>query len=419
MLSVPRDRIRTVDVTAHWLPRLLGLVALTIGTGQSDRRKERGLTLDGLTTADAARLRDQLLHRRPGPAVPAREVGSVHIGETLIARMTPGWLRYGPFTLSGVVTIGVLVGFGWQLANQAHLDVWHWRGWSVLADTANSVPLPVAIAAGIVIAALVVGIASAAGYALAFWGYRLTRHPSGTLHVTRGLITTRATTIEEARLRGVEISEPLLLRAVRGARCIAITTGLRVGRGAERGGSLLVPPAARAEVVRVATDVLRGTDPLAVPLAPHGAAARRRRYLRALVGALVLIGAGALLVTVTAGWPSAASVWFACGALLVLAAAALLARDRYASLGHALLGRDVVIRKGTVVRRTYLLDAEGIIGWNLRQSFFQRRANVLTLRATTAAGRQRYDLPDLDPAAALAVADGALPGLLAPFLART
>ena len=84
-------------------------------------------------------------------------------------------------------------------------------------------------------------VASTVGYALAFWDFRLTRHPGGTLHVTRGLITTRATTIEERRLHGVEISEPLLLRMVAGARLIAIATGLRVGRGAERGGSLLAP----------------------------------------------------------------------------------------------------------------------------------------------------------------------------------
>ena len=101
--------------------------------------------------------------------------------------------------------------------------------------------LAVAAVAALVLVAVVV--ASTVGYALAFWDFRLTRHPRGTLHVTRGLITTRATTIEERRLHGAEISEPLLLRMVAGARLIAIATGLRVGRGAERGGSLLVPPA--------------------------------------------------------------------------------------------------------------------------------------------------------------------------------
>src|SRR5439155_26278935 len=113
-------------------------------------------------------------------------------------------------------------------------------------------------------------IASTIGYLLAFWNFRLTRHPSGTLHVRRGLITTRSTTIEERRLRGVEISEPLLLRSVRGARVLAIATGLRVGRGAERGGSLLLPPAPHTEAVRVAALVLGSDAAFTAPLVAHG-----------------------------------------------------------------------------------------------------------------------------------------------------
>ena len=66
---------------------------------------------------------------------------------------------------------------------------------------------------------MAVVVASTVGYALAFWDFRLTRHRGGTLHVTRGLITTRSVTIEERRLHGAEISEPLLLRC--GARARA------------------------------------------------------------------------------------------------------------------------------------------------------------------------------------------------------
>ena len=38
-LSVPRDRVRTVDVTSHLMHRVLGLARITIGTGQTDRKK--------------------------------------------------------------------------------------------------------------------------------------------------------------------------------------------------------------------------------------------------------------------------------------------------------------------------------------------------------------------------------------------
>jgi putative membrane protein len=256
-------------------------------------------------------------------------------------------------------------------------------------------------------------IASTVGYALAFWDFRLTRHPGGTLHVTRGLITTRATTIEERRLHGVEVSEPLLLRSVAGARLIAIATGLRVGRGAERGGSLLVPPAARAEVERVAGQVLGATQPVTVGLVAHGPGARRRRYTRALGGWALVVVALAI-----ADWAIDAPAWLPVAALALLPIAAALAADRYHSLGHAIAEGRLVVRSGSLVRRRCAVAAEGIIGWNVERSFFQRRAGLATLVATTAAGHQHYDVEDVELGEAVRLAEELVPGLATPFLDR-
>jgi putative membrane protein len=63
-----------------------------------------------------------------------------------------------------------------------------------------------------------------------------------------------------------------------------------------------------------------------------------------------------------------------------------------------------------------MLSSEAIIGWNLQQSFFQRRARVVTLVATTAAGRQAYRMQDLTLPEAVRVAEEARPGLLSSFL---
>jgi putative membrane protein len=96
--------------------------------------------------------------------------------------------------------------------------------------------------------------------------------------------------------------------------------------------------------------------------------------------------------------------------------AGLLALDRYRNLGHARAGRYLHTQFGSLVRRRVLLQTDGIIGWNLRESFFQRRAGIATLTATTAAGRQAYRVTDLDTDAALRLADAAVPGLLTEFL---
>ena len=108
----------------------------------------------------------------------------------------------------------------------------------------------------LVVLAVVVTLLAVGGYVLSFWGYRLTRHLAGTLHVTRGLLTTRATSIEERRLRGVEIGEPVPLRWVGGRRLSAITTGLRSRNDNGGGSAMLVPPAPLGEVARVAGLVL-------------------------------------------------------------------------------------------------------------------------------------------------------------------
>lgn len=65
VVTVPRDRVRTVDVTSHVLHRVLGLARVEVGTGTSERRHEGRLRLDALSAAEAARLRVELLHRAP------------------------------------------------------------------------------------------------------------------------------------------------------------------------------------------------------------------------------------------------------------------------------------------------------------------------------------------------------------------
>lgn len=431
-VAAPLDRVRTVDVTAHPLHRALGLARVVIGTGLSDRKGRGGLTLDGLPVATAHALRAELLHWRgapPSAPTGALPDGSVPDGSALpfdpavpmppppspeveLARLDPRWIRYAPFTLSGAITGLALLGFGWRVISEGDVklnrlrvarDTGHWlRTHGVLLD---------AVAVFVLVAAFVAA-ASTAGYLLAFWNFRLSRHSGGSLHVTRGLLTTRATSIERRRLAGAELSEPLLLRAVGGARCLVIATGLRVGRGSERGGELLAPPAPARVVTSIAGAVLDDPIPFTAALVAHPPAARRRRLLRAVAGAVVavavLAGAWALL-----GIPGRA--WLT--ALLLLVLAWPLGLDRWRSLGHTLTDGYLVTRYGSLVRRRCALARPAVIGWNLRASWFQRRQGLVTLVATTAAGRQGYHITDLPAADGIELARTTTPGLLEQFLA--
>ncbi|HEU5007917.1 MAG TPA: PH domain-containing protein [Jatrophihabitantaceae bacterium] len=408
--AAPLDRVRTVDVTAHLLHRALGLARVSIGTGTSDRKGRHALVLDGLGAERAAALRSELLHRAV-PGAPSMRSAPIAPGDTELARLDPGWLRFAPFTLTGAVTGLALLGVGWRIVGEGRIDVQRLGPYRAVAERLARWPLAVDVLAVFVTVTGFVAVASTVGYVLSFSGFRLTRHDGGTLHVTRGLLTSRATSIERRRLHGVELSEPLLLRAVGGARCLAVATGLRVGRGAERGGEILLPPAPVADAVSVGSAVLETGAPLTAPLVRHPSAARRRRIARALAGAVAVGGAFDAAVLL-AGWDTA--LLSVPGVLVTIAVA--LAHDRYRSLGHAFVHGYVVSRFGSIVRRRTALAADGVIGWNLRSTFFQRRLGLTTLVATTAAGRQKYAIADLSATDAVRFADACVPGLLEPFL---
>ncbi|HEY1117342.1 MAG TPA: PH domain-containing protein, partial [Acidimicrobiales bacterium] len=115
--------------------------------------------------------------------------------------------------------------------------------------------------------------------------------------------------------------------------------------------------------------------------------------------------------------PAGAAWWLPLAvAVLVLPAALALAADRVRGLGHALVGGYVVVRSGSLNRRREALETDGVIGWNLRATWFQRRAGLATLVATTAGGRQSVTAIDVPDDVATALAHTAHPELLAPFL---
>ncbi|WP_223190383.1 PH domain-containing protein [Nonomuraea terrae] len=151
-------------------------------------------------------------------------------------------------------------------------------------------------------------------------------------------------------------------------------------------------------------------------MVPHPPAARRRRMSRAVVGtALTAVAAG--VASWALPWQDVrAWVWLVPAAVLV--AGLWAAVTSAASLGHALGVRHLVTRRGAVVRRTVALERRGISGWTFTESYFQRRSGLLTVSATTAAGRGHYEVVDVGRGDGLDLAARAVPGLLDPFVVR-
>ncbi len=279
---------------------------------------------------------------------------------------------------------------------------------SLDVDTRDwSLDIPVWVGVVLAAAVLVVGVAmlSVTGYLMTNWNFRLS-HAPGSWHLSRGLLTTRETSIDDVRLAGVSIGEPLALRLAGAARLSAIVTGL----GSGSGSSVLVPPAPRDVVAGVAGRVLDTDAPAACELVDHGPAAARRRYSRAAGPALTALALTAVVV-LAAGW----SWWLLAAPAALVVAALAIAADRARSLGHALTDGYVVARSGSLDRRREVLEVDHVIGWTFRSSWFQRRTGLTTLVATTAGGRQSVTVLDVPEVRAVELASLALPELTSSF----
>lgn len=428
--SIPRDRIRRVDATAKLLHRAFSLEVVTIATGEQGGSSDDEVKLDAVTSPDAAALRSRLLGARTdagrpptagttdaagAPAAPAGTEAGSDEGD-MLASLNWRWAPYDLFSFWTLAIPALALGGLLQALQSVGVSPDEVANDERVTGRFSDVSLGTGIAVAVA-AIVVVGVIGAlALFVETWWGFRLVREPAGRLRVRRGLLTTRSISLDEARLRGVELAEPLLLRAAGGARLRAVTTGLAGAEGS-RGESadVLLPPVPMGEAQRVAAAVL--DEPAAPTDSPdlhaHPRGARRRRLTRAVVAGASAWGLVVGVHVATDGVPPAA---WAVPAVVSVGAVAY-ALDAYRSLGHALAGRYLVVRRGSFARRTVALQRAGVIGWTVRRTVFQRRLDLATVVVTTAAGHGSYPLVDVDAGDGLRFADEAVPGLLRPFLA--
>jgi putative membrane protein len=397
VLSVPRNRIRSVQTDARLLHRLLGLAVLRVSTGQEAKR-DSVFELDAVEVNQVPRLRAILLAESPRPV--ATSTAQPPASSTVLARWQPSWLRYSPLSLSGLLTVAAAVGLVYQSGFVAALQ--HSRLAELGLDTARRLGTAVSVA---VVAAvvLVASVVLAVLRSLVTYGNLVLVRRADVLHLRHGLLRLREHTYDMSRLRGGTLRRPLLVRALGGARLDAVMTGVHgVGESA-----ILLPPCPVSTAESVLIELVGDPDVVTGPLRGHGSRAAARRWTRAL-SLPAAAGVALTVVTVLVGtdrlpawlWPA----WVA-----LVACCALLAADRVRALGHRVDSRWLVAGSGSLERRRDCLATAGIIGWTVRESLLQRRAGVVTLVAATAAGTKRYPLIDVPKNQAWAVAAQASP----------
>lgn len=386
LISLPRNRIRSVQTDRRLLHRLLGLTVLEVSTGQ-EAKGDNKFELDAVETARVDGLRATLLADSIAPASDEAPAGHV------LARWRPSWLRFAPLSFSGLAMIAAAAG----LASQAGIGDALRR--SQLARTGIEALQHASVAVVIVVGFAVLIAASVALSVLISWltyANLVLTVSGGVLNLRHGLLRIREHTFDLRRLRGGSLREPLLVRAMGGARLDAVMTGV-TGEGES---SLLLPAAPAATARTVLAELIGAPDAVDGPLRGHGPAARRRRFTRALTLPLVLA------VVLAVWWPS---VWWWVGWAVLTVCCALLAADRARALGHRVDDSWLVTRSGSLLRSRDCVASQGVIAWTVRQTWLQRRAEVATLVAATAAGRKSYQLVDVPAEWAWEIAASASP----------
>jgi putative membrane protein len=389
VLSVPRNRIRSVSTDARLLHRLLGLTVLRVSTGH-EARGDTAFVLDAVQASQVPRLRAILLADSLAPT----EEQTPEPGREL-ARWQPSWLRYSPLSFTGLAMILAAVGVVYQTGAVAALEDSRLARSGLGAAERFGVVASVAVAAVVVVAASVV---LSVLRSLVTYGNLVLRRDADVLHLEHGLLRVRQHTFDMRRLRGGTLREPLLVRLFGGARLDAVMTGVD-GAGE---ASVLLPPCPRATAEAVLSELIARPDAVTGPLRVHGAVATRRRWTRALALPAVLLVAMGALYSWTPLW-----LWLLWAVLTVCCV--LLAVDRSRALGHRVDAQWLVARAGSLDRRRDCIAAAGIIGWTVRQTLLQRRAGVATLIAATAAGVKRYRVIDVPAELAWTVAATASP----------
>lgn len=403
VLRVRRERIRSVNVESTLFHRLMRLSIVEIGTGQAESAKSSAdrFILNAIAAHQVEGLRAELLAHTD-----QAEQHHNSLGED-IAHWHPSWARFAPMSWIGCGVLASLSFATW------HMGDFHDRvRQSAVVDGYMSLtatfPWPlnwVGNGVGVFLAASVLATIT---YVMRFGKFSLST-TGPVLYVTNGLFKVQHRALDRARLRGVEIRKPLLLRLLGGARLRPIMTGTKnTGSGA----TILLPQAPRSEVIRVADIVHQHPYASTMKLRFHGRAAIWRRVTRGMIPAWFFI---ILFVLIRIDKGPEFDRWLIYVLPAIVLFFALLIIDRVRMLGHALLPGFLVTQHGSLEGKRQILQAEGIIGWNVTQSIFQRPLELVDVYAASAAGQGVYAILDIPQAEAWALVEALTPGVTQPW----
>ncbi|HSL56521.1 MAG TPA: PH domain-containing protein [Acidimicrobiales bacterium] len=402
---VPVTRMQQVSVEEPLLHRMAGLAVVRIETAGGAGRAE--VELDALPRHDAADLRAALLTARaeiaraevtraeverapatggatgPEPdggadaaTVPAFATTApadpppwapTAVAEEPVLRLSVGRLAVAGVSGANLLVALAVIGAAFDALTRLPREVV-----TEVGDSADAVVGALGVALVAVVAVVAMLVLAAGASVVAHHDLTVVRR-GDELHLRRGLLDRRETVVPLHRVKSVVVAENPLHRLL-GLAAVRVRSA---GGGAGDDERVLVPLADSAEIDRlvqvalgrpVALDGLDGAPP----------AARRRRLARRLGPLAVVVVA----LGVVAGW-SPPLIGVALVAAVVATASGL---DAYRALGVRLDDDVVVVRRGSLVRRTTVAVRHRVQSGRTSASVFQRRAGLATAHADLAGG---------------------------------
>lgn len=365
--EIPYYRIQNVSISKNIVHRLVGIAEVRVETagGQSSE-----VHLRFVSDRESRRLQEEITERKreasaddeadeplPGAIPTPREAG------------TPLFeISSKELALLGVVSFDLRLAF-------VLIATASFFGPEVVAELFNFIPAlvfaPVAIIAVYLAGAVVSGIVAVTNY----WDFRLFELPDE-LRYDRGLLRQFSGSIPFEKIQTIIVSENVLARQVGYGKLLIETAGYSPGETS--GSQTAVPLATQDRVFDLATSI----EPFGRPTFIRPPKRTRQRYLHRYVYVVAVITAIGYAINWTEWYTFE---WYLLPALALLAPVA--AHLKWSHIGFTVQDDYVITRSGFWNRRAHVVPYHRIQTVFERQTVFQRRWDLASVRIDTAGTR--------------------------------
>lgn len=377
---IPTERIQSIDVIQKLRHRVFGVVELRIEVIGGSATEAQ---MVALKPTEADRVRSIATHgSASGPSL-----GDSDALPPALARLAVKDLVLAGVTGGRVAFLGLLFANLTQIFPEEQ----------VFKRAFDSVAAGRAAWFGVVVVGAMVLLAALAGSltltVLTYWDFTVSRQ-NGNLLVTRGLLSTRRSTIPLSRIQAINLKQNLVRRPFGLASLSVVVAGYSSGRSqgnqsAEAEVSATLLPIARLrDAYRVAEQVLDVS-------APFDSMTLNRAPGRALQRSMVNVVVLSLIVTAV-GFAIQPSAWWGGPTVLVLGGTA--AYLSWKTRRHGFTSMHVLRQSGVLGRKTTIVPLANLQHTGLNIGPIQRAMRLTTVRLTVP--KLKLRLHNLDQATA-------------------